>query len=83
MLENLRAHRRVDLVVAVLGRVGSDVTRALGALSGIDAIAVLTQPVALAATRSLVVVEASGIPFPDAWNQACTQSRRPARRGAR
>ena len=32
VLENLRAHRRVDLVVAVLGRVAPDTLRALGAL---------------------------------------------------
>ena len=70
VLENLRAHRRVDLVVAVLGRVGSDVTRALGALMGIDAIVVLTQPVALTGTPSLLVVDASTTPFPDAWNRA-------------
>ncbi|HEX5586622.1 MAG TPA: DUF58 domain-containing protein [Acidimicrobiia bacterium] len=70
VLEHLRSHRRVDLVVAVLGRVGADVTRALGALAGIDAIAVLTQPVALTTTSSLVVVDASARPFPDVWNQA-------------
>jgi hypothetical protein len=59
VIENLRAHRRVDLVVAVLGRVGGDVTRALGGLVGIDAIVVLTQPVALSSTSSLIVVDAS------------------------
>lgn len=70
VLEQLRAHRRADLVVAVLGRVGRDVTRALGGLAGIDAIAVLTQPVALAGTTTLVVVDASAVPFPAAWNRA-------------
>jgi uncharacterized protein (DUF58 family) len=70
VLEQLRAHRRADLVVAVLGRVGRDVTRALGGLAGIDAIAVLTQPVAVTPTPSLVVVDAAGTPFPDAWNRA-------------
>jgi uncharacterized protein (DUF58 family) len=77
VLQNLRSHRRVDLVVAVLGRVGTDVTRALGALAGMDAIVVLTQPVTLASTASLVVVDASTTPFPQAWNQACSRTRRP------
>jgi uncharacterized protein (DUF58 family) len=83
VLENLRTHRRVDLVVAILGRVGNDVTRALGALHGIDGIVVLTQPVALTRSTSLIVVDASAAPFPEAWNQACTTTqRRPdARRG--
>ena len=35
---NLRAHRRVDLVVAVLGRVAPDTLRALGALGGIGVV---------------------------------------------
>jgi uncharacterized protein (DUF58 family) len=75
VLEQVRSHRRVDLVVAVLGRVGGDVTRVLGALAGIDVIAVLTQPVALASSSSLVVVDASSTPFPVAWNRACSQPR--------
>ena len=79
VLENLRAHRRVDLVVAVLGRVGRDVTRAVGGLAGIDAIVVLTQPVALTRTPSLVVVDASATPFPDAWNRAFAGPRRQPR----
>ncbi|MFI5045872.1 MAG: DUF58 domain-containing protein [Acidimicrobiia bacterium] len=75
VFEQIRAHRRVDLVVAVLGSVGSDVTRALGALAGIDVIAVLTQPVAITPSSSLVVVDASSTPFPVAWNRACSQPR--------
>ena len=47
VLENLATHRRADLVIAVLGRVGPDVVRALGSLAGINVVAVLTQPVAL------------------------------------
>ena len=72
VLEQLRIHRRVDLVVAVLGSVGNDVTRAIGAFAGIDAIAVLTQPVALSPQTSLVVVDATRTPFATAWNQACS-----------
>jgi len=75
VLEQLRAHRRADLVVAVLGSVGADVTRALAALSGIDVIAVLTQPVGIAPSASLIVVDASSTPFPVAWNRACSQPR--------
>ena len=66
VLENLAAHRRADLVIAVLGRVGPDVVRALGSLAGINVIAVLTQPVALASTGSVVVVDASTAPFASA-----------------
>jgi len=77
VLEQIRAHRRVDLVVAVLGSVGNDVTRALAALAGIDVIAVLTQPVTLGTSSSLVVVDASSTPFPVAWNRACSQPRIP------
>jgi uncharacterized protein (DUF58 family) len=76
VLEHLRSHRRVDLVVAVLGRVGTDVTRALGGLAGIDAIAVLTQPLGLTTTTSLVVVDASAKPFSVAWNEALSTPRR-------
>ena len=84
VLENLRAHRRVDLVVAILGRVGGDVTGALGSLAGIDSIAVLTQPLALSRTTSLVVVDASSTPFPDAWNRAFARSGlRPSSRSGR
>lgn len=74
VISNLRAHRRVDLVVAILGRVGDDVTRALARLAGIDTIVVLTQPVTMASSSSLVVVDASVAPFPDAWNRACSDT---------
>jgi len=76
VLEQIRTHRRVDLVVAVLGSVGGDVTRALAGLAGIEVIAVLTQPVRLAPSSSLVVVDASTTPFPVAWNRACSQAAR-------
>jgi hypothetical protein len=67
---NLRAHRRVDLVIAVLGRVGADTQRALAALSGLHVIAVLTEPARLAPGPWLTVVDASAAPFPTAWNQS-------------
>jgi uncharacterized protein (DUF58 family) len=76
VLENLGAHRRADLVIVVLGRVGPEVLRALGALGGIDVVAVLTQPVAVRSTSSIVVVDASAAPFPVAWNQAFTRASR-------
>jgi uncharacterized protein (DUF58 family) len=81
VLEQIRAHRRADLVVAVLGSVGRDVTRALGALTGIDTIAVLTQPVTGllgSGSRSLVVVDASSTDFPTAWNLAFRSTHRPS-----
>jgi uncharacterized protein (DUF58 family) len=74
VLENLAAHRRVDLVVAVLGRVGPDVLHALGTLAGIDVVVVLTQPVALRGTRAVTVVDASAMPFVTAWNTAFTRA---------
>jgi uncharacterized protein (DUF58 family) len=87
VLEQLRVHRRADLVVAVLGRVGRDVTGALAGLAGIEAIAVLTQPVPVSPTPSLVVVDATTSPFPDAWNRAFAgrathDRRRPTRPGS-
>jgi uncharacterized protein (DUF58 family) len=65
---NLCAHRRADLLIAVLGRVGPDTRRALAALSGMHVIAVLTQPSNLTSTSSLTVVDASVTPFAAAWN---------------
>jgi len=65
---NLRAHRRADLLIAVLGKVGPDTRHALGALSGLHVIAVLTQPADLSPTSSLTVVDASVTPFATAWN---------------
>ena len=80
VFEGLRAHRRVDLVVAILGRVTPDTLHALGALTGIGVIVVLTQPAALAPSPAVVVVDASATPFPDAWNTtlARTSLRRPS-----
>jgi uncharacterized protein (DUF58 family) len=83
VLENLATHRRADLAIAVLGRVGPAVVRVLGSLAGISVVAVLTQPVAIAPTNSLVVVDASNAPFASAWNQAFTRStRQPSRNTA-
>jgi uncharacterized protein (DUF58 family) len=73
VLEYLRAHRRVDLVVAILGDVTPDTVRALGALHGIAVVAVLTRPASLRATPSLVVVDATRSPFAAAWNQTLTR----------
>jgi uncharacterized protein (DUF58 family) len=74
VLAGLRAHRRVDLVVVILGDVDPSALHALGALGGIGVVAVLTRPAALAPSESLVVVDASRAPFPNAWNQALTSS---------
>lgn len=72
--EHLRTHRRVDLVVVILGDVTADTTRALGALAGMGTIVVLTRPARLTPTSSLVVVDASRMAFATAWNQSLTQS---------
>jgi uncharacterized protein (DUF58 family) len=74
VLENLRAHRRVDLVVAILGRVSPDTLHALAALAGIGVVVVLTRPAAVPAAASLLVVDASVAPFATAWNQALTRA---------
>ena len=54
VLENLRAHRRVDLVVAILGRVTPDTLHALGMLRGIGVVVVLTHPAAVTPNTSVV-----------------------------
>ncbi len=82
VFEQLRAHRRVDLVVAVLGRVTPDTLHALGTLSGIGVIVVLTQPAVLTPHPSVVVVDASSVPFAAAWNETLSRvprARRPLR----
>jgi uncharacterized protein (DUF58 family) len=76
VLENLAVHRRADLVVAILGSVGADVVRALGAMAGISVVAVLTQPVLLSPTSALVVVDVSATPFREAWNTTFTRTAR-------
>ena len=63
------AHRRADFVIVVLGRVGDNTRRALGALCGMSVVAVLTQPASLGPSASLRVVDASSTPFPVAWNR--------------
>jgi uncharacterized protein (DUF58 family) len=79
LFENLRAHRRVDLVVAVLGRVSAATLQGLGAFAGLDVVVVLTQPASVAPRPSLTVVDASTTPFPIAWNETLTRSRRAGR----
>lgn len=74
VLENLRAHRRVDLVVAILGSVTPDTLHALGALTGIGVVVVLTRPARLVPSTSVLVVDASSTPFATAWNQALTHA---------
>jgi uncharacterized protein (DUF58 family) len=74
VLAGLRAHRRADLVVVVLGDVDDTARHALGALAGIGVVAVLTRPATLTASESLVVVDASRAPFAAAWNQALTST---------
>ena len=73
VLARLRAHRQVDLVVAVLGTVDTATADALRSLSGIGVVVVLTRPSRLAATPGIVVVDASRAPFAAAWNQALTR----------
>jgi uncharacterized protein (DUF58 family) len=74
VLENLRAHRRVDLVVAILGRVTPDSLHALAALAGIGVVVVLTRPAAIVPDASVLVVDASATPFATAWNQTLTRA---------
>ena len=81
VFEQLRAHRRVDLVVAVLGRVAPDTLRALGTFGGIGVVVVLTQPAAVTPHPSVVVVDASSTPFATAWNETLSRpvrGRRPS-----
>jgi len=68
VFEQLRAHRKVDLIVAVLGRVAPHTLRALGTFGGMGVVVVLTQPASLAPHPSMVVVDASAAPFATAWN---------------
>jgi uncharacterized protein (DUF58 family) len=82
VFEQLRAHRRVDLVVAVLGRVTPDTLRALGTFGGIGVVVVLTQPAALAPQTSVVVVDASATPFATAWNETLSGVARGSRRSS-
>jgi uncharacterized protein (DUF58 family) len=74
VLENLRAHRRVDLVVAILGSVTPDTLHALGALTGIGVVVVLTRPAVVTPSTSVLVVDASATPFATAWNTSLTGS---------
>jgi uncharacterized protein (DUF58 family) len=76
VLEQLRAHRRVDLVVAVLGRVTADALRALGTFGGIGVVVVLTQPAGILPSSSVVVVDASATPFATAWNETLARATR-------
>jgi uncharacterized protein (DUF58 family) len=74
VLEQLRVHRKVDLIVAVLGRIAPDTLRALGTFGGMGVVVVLTQPAALAPHPSMVVVDASSAPFATAWNETLTKT---------
>jgi uncharacterized protein (DUF58 family) len=74
VLAGLRAHRRVDLVVVILGNVDASAMHALGTLAGIGVIAVCTRRASLTPGESLVVVDASSAPFPAAWNLALTRT---------
>jgi uncharacterized protein (DUF58 family) len=67
---SVRAHRRPDVVVVILGAVDPDTRRALGVLAGIPMIVVQTRPGAVPRSPSLTVVDATGAPFADAWNRA-------------
>jgi uncharacterized protein (DUF58 family) len=82
VLEQLRAHRRVDLVVAVLGRVAPDTLRALGTFGGIGVVVVLTQPAAVTPHPSVVVVDASSTPFAATWNETLSRASRGRRPSA-
>ncbi len=81
VLAGLRAHRRVDLVVVILGEVDPTALHALGALGGLGVIAVLTRPAAVAPSESLVVVDASRRALPQRVEPgAHLVPRRPPRR---
>jgi uncharacterized protein (DUF58 family) len=79
VFENLRAHRRVDLVVAVLGHVSDATLHALAMFAGLGVVIVLTQPAAVTPQVSVVVVDASSTPFPIAWNETLTRTARTGR----
>jgi uncharacterized protein (DUF58 family) len=83
VLEQLRAHRRADLVVAILGRVAPDTMRALSTFGGIGVIVVLTQPAAVSPLPSVVVVDAAAAPFPTAWNETLARVSHRGRSSAR
>jgi uncharacterized protein (DUF58 family) len=82
VLEQLLAHRRVDLVVAILGRVAPDTLRALSTFGGIGVVVVLTQPAAVTPNPSVVVVDASRTPFATAWNETLVRTSSRARRAS-
>ena len=63
----------MDLVVAILGSVTPDTLRALGALTGIGVVVVLTRPAVMPPSTSVLVVDASSTPFATAWNQTLTR----------
>ncbi len=69
VLTSLRTHRRVDLVIAVLGTVDQSTRRALGTLHGIQTIAVTTRGGGLESGSGMTVVDASVVDFATAWNR--------------
>jgi len=79
VFEQLRTHRRIDLIVAVLGRVTPGTLRALTTFSGIGVVVVLTQPAAVAPHPSMVLVDASSVPFAAAWNETLSRAPRTGR----
>jgi uncharacterized protein (DUF58 family) len=82
VFEQLRSQRRVDLVVAVLGRVAPHTLHALGTFGGIGVVVVLTQPAAVTPHPSVVVVDASSAPFATAWNETLAGTARRRRPSA-
>jgi uncharacterized protein (DUF58 family) len=69
VLQAVRAHRQVDLVVAVLGDVDDTVRAALDGLVGISVIVVLTRPASVPGSATRTVVDASDTPFAEAWDR--------------
>jgi uncharacterized protein (DUF58 family) len=78
MLASFRAHRSAAFLVAVVGSLSAVELDALGALSAHGTVVVVTtrpgvEPPPLVALSGLLVVDAAGAAFPDAWNQAMTR----------
>jgi uncharacterized protein (DUF58 family) len=72
VLAGLRRRRDAGLVVAIVGRLDPDTERALTALSAhLTVVAVVVHEMPDAEHRPpYLVVDATEVPFPDAWNQA-------------
>jgi uncharacterized protein (DUF58 family) len=72
VLAGVRAHRQVDLVVAVVGTLTPRAADVLRSLGSVGVVVVLTRPGAVGAAPGVVVVDASRAPFAGAWNAALT-----------